>query len=69
MFGELITFFYYESGLSYEDNLSFFYKNKEIPSYCCDNLRQLQINTNSKIWFKNIKKQFNAYEYNIRFSF
>ena len=50
MFGELIVFFYLESGLTFEENLAFFYNNREIPSFSTDNLFNLNIKANSKIY-------------------
>ena len=50
MFGELIVFFYFESGLDFDENISFFYNNREIPYFSSENLFNLNIKANSKIY-------------------
>ena len=50
LFGELIVFFYLESGLTFEENLAFFYNNREIPYFSTDNLFNLNIQNNYEIY-------------------
>ena len=56
IFGELIIDFYLKSGLEFDYCISFFYNNKEIPSFSIDNLFHLNIQNYSKIYI--IRKQY-----------
>ena len=62
MFGELIVFFYFESGLDFDENISFFYNNREIPYFSSENLFNLNIKANSKIYV--IKKNSDFFNEN-----
>ena len=50
MFGELIIFFYFKSGLDFEENFEFKYHNNEIPNFSTHTLFQLDIHNNSEIY-------------------
>lgn len=49
MFGEMILYFYFISGLKYHPSMTFVFNDKEINCYSCDTLNQLNIQNNSKI--------------------
>ena len=68
MFGELIVYFYLISGLEYNDNFLFYYNNLVVPSYSTANLPNLNIQNNSKIFFKR-NTQINNCEIKINISF
>ena len=61
MFGELIVYFYLNSGLEFNNNFSFYYNNQEIPSYSTNTLINLNIQENSQIYFKR-NPQINNFE-------
>ena len=61
MFGELIIYFYLESGLDFDESIRFSFNCKEISSYSCETLINLNIKNNSIISFgrKKLQLQFN----------
>ena len=68
MFGELIVYFYLNSGLEFNNNFSFYYNNQEIPSYSTNTLINLNIQENSQIYFKR-NPQINNFETTINICF
>ena len=68
MFGELIVYFYLNSGLEFNNNFSFYYNNQEIPSYSTNILINLNIQENSQIYFKR-NPQINNFETTINICF
>ena len=56
MFGELITCFYIVSNLDFDENISFYFNNQEIPCYSTNTLIELNIQNNHTIFFKRINK-------------
>ena len=68
MFGELIVYFYLISGLEFHDNFLFYYNNLVVPSYSTTNLQNLNIQNNSKIFFRR-NTQINPFEIKLNIIF
>jgi len=52
MFGELIVYFYFSSGLDFDEQISFVFDEFELPCYSSEYLINLNIKDNSKIYIK-----------------
>lgn len=52
MFGELIFYFYLQTNMLYDENITFIYNNNEIPFYSTKSLIYFNIGNNSKIFLQ-----------------
>ena len=69
MFGELIVNFYIVSGLTFEENLSFFFNNIEIAPYSIMTLKEINVQRNSQIFFMRKNQIMMGEKINIVFYF
>ena len=69
MFGELIIYFFLESGLEFDEKMNFYFNGKKISSYSTDFLINLNIENKSKIAFERKELQMKFQCINLIFNF
>ena len=69
MFGELIIYFFLESGLEFDEKMNFYFNGKKISSYSTDFLINLNIENKSKIAFQRKELQMKFQCINLIFNF
>ena len=67
MFGEIVLYFLFESGIDFDENLIFTFNQKEIPPYSCCTFEELNLQDKSKIFVEEKQKKIKEKLLNIIF--